>query len=118
MNNLHKLPHAPSVQLQEVPKQSLADILGRKPQDLEDDDEMVEYNPAALSEIDDRIQSSCPFSLLRVLFSSRHSKNTFVVNCRNCSSSIRRTNRSRFAFRFRVGRRRCGYVRLELTRNV
>lgn len=58
MNNLHKLPHAPSVQLQEVPRQSLADILGRKPQDLEDEDESMEFNPAALSDLDDRIQSS------------------------------------------------------------
>jgi len=38
MNNLHKLPFAPSVAIQEIPSQTIAELLGLKPDD-EDEEE-------------------------------------------------------------------------------
>lgn len=61
--NLRELPFAPSVALQQVPKQSISDILAQKPQDTEldaghDDDD---------SDLDARIQSMLYISFYAVL---------------------------------------------------
>jgi hypothetical protein len=51
LTNLHDLPFAPSVSLQDVPRQDVGDVLAQKLEDDEDDDE--EH-----SDLDDRIQSA------------------------------------------------------------
>ena len=54
--NLRDLPFAPSVALQQVPKQSIGDILAHTSQDAQDDD----------SDLDERIQSILfPFHIFR-----------------------------------------------------
>lgn len=59
--NLHELPFAPSVALQQVPKQSISDILAQQSQDAGQDDDD--------SDLDARIQSMSYMSFHVVLLS-------------------------------------------------
>ena len=55
--NLRELPFSPSVALQNVPRQSVGDIISQKSDDDEDDDEEEDH-----SDIDRRIKSKLLFS--------------------------------------------------------
>ena len=58
--NLQDLPFAPSVAIQEVPQQSVGDVLAQRAEDDDDDDDDGEEH----SDLDDRIQSCVPLHTL------------------------------------------------------